>query len=67
MSLPAVSRLFRTALRTRVIPAANLTTKPAKVNLSAAEQAIGITAFLSAILIPSFWVLAHIDDYKKKA
>ncbi|PWA19926.1 hypothetical protein CCH79_00016577 [Gambusia affinis] len=65
MSLPAVSRLFRTALRSRVIPAANLTTKPAKEALSAGEQAIGMTAFFIAILVPSFWMLAQMEDYKK--
>uniref|UniRef100_A0A3B5L8Q9 Uncharacterized protein n=1 Tax=Xiphophorus couchianus TaxID=32473 RepID=A0A3B5L8Q9_9TELE len=66
MSLPAVSRLFRTALRSRVIPAANVATKPAKVKLSAGEQAIGMSAFFAVILVPSFWIMAHLEDYKKK-
>ncbi|XP_007541553.1 cytochrome c oxidase subunit 8B [Poecilia formosa] len=66
MSLPAVSRLFRTALRSRVVPVANLTTKPAKENLSAGEQAIGMTAFFVVVLVPSFWIMAHLEDYKKK-
>ncbi|KAG7231035.1 hypothetical protein INR49_025065 [Caranx melampygus] len=35
MSLPTVSRLFRTALRTQLVSAANLTSKPAKHNITA--------------------------------
>lgn len=35
MPLPTVSRLFRSALRTQLVPAANVASKPAKHNISA--------------------------------
>lgn len=35
MSLPVVSRLFRRALKTQLVPAANVTSKPAKHNITA--------------------------------
>ncbi|CAJ1057148.1 cytochrome c oxidase subunit 8B%2C mitochondrial-like [Xyrichtys novacula] len=66
MSLPAASRLLRTTLRTRLMPAANLTYKPAKHNISAGEQAIALTAMFVTILGPSGWILAHLEDYKTK-
>uniref|UniRef100_A0A3Q2P963 Cytochrome c oxidase subunit 8B, mitochondrial n=1 Tax=Fundulus heteroclitus TaxID=8078 RepID=A0A3Q2P963_FUNHE len=66
MPLPAVSGLFRNALRSRAVPVANLMTKPAKENITAAEQAIAMGAFFVAILVPSGWILAHLEDYKKK-
>ncbi|XP_078114056.1 cytochrome c oxidase subunit 8B [Sander vitreus] len=67
MSLPTVSRLFRSALRTQLVPVANVSAKPAKHHISAGEQAIAMTALFVAILGPSGWILAHLEDYKKKA
>uniref|UniRef100_A0A3Q2FFK1 Cytochrome c oxidase subunit 8A, mitochondrial n=1 Tax=Cyprinodon variegatus TaxID=28743 RepID=A0A3Q2FFK1_CYPVA len=64
MPLPAASSLLRSALRSRVVPAANLMTKPAKENISAG--AIAMSAFFISILVPSGWILAHLEDYKKK-
>ncbi|XP_038561252.1 cytochrome c oxidase subunit 8B, mitochondrial [Micropterus salmoides] len=66
MPLPTVSRLFRSALRTQLVPAANVASKPAKHNISAGEQAIAMTALFVSILGPSSWILAHLEDYKKK-
>ncbi|KAF1387317.1 hypothetical protein PFLUV_G00104170 [Perca fluviatilis] len=66
MSLPTVSRLFRSALRTQLVPVANVSAKPAKHHISAGEQAIAMTALFVAILGPSGWILAHLEDYKKK-
>ncbi|KAM6926048.1 cytochrome c oxidase subunit 8B [Lycodopsis pacificus] len=65
MSLPAVSRLLRSALRTQLVPAANLSSKPAKHNITAAEQAVAMTVLFVAILGPSGWILSHLEDYKK--
>ncbi|CAK6966413.1 cytochrome c oxidase subunit 8B%2C mitochondrial [Scomber scombrus] len=64
MSLPAASRLFRSALRTQLVPVANWSYKPAKNHLSTAEQVFAMTALFVAILGPSSWVLAHMEDYK---
>uniref|UniRef100_A0A3Q1H2D4 Cytochrome c oxidase subunit 8B, mitochondrial n=1 Tax=Acanthochromis polyacanthus TaxID=80966 RepID=A0A3Q1H2D4_9TELE len=66
MPLPTASRLLRVALRTHVVPVANLTSKPAKHIIPAGEQAIAMTALFATILGPSGWVLAHLEDYKKK-
>ncbi|TWW76223.1 cytochrome c oxidase subunit 8B [Takifugu rubripes] len=66
MSLPSVSRLFRSALRTHLVPAANVTSKPAKHNVTTGEQVIAMTVLFVAILGPSGWILSHLEDYKKK-
>ncbi|KAK7892069.1 hypothetical protein WMY93_024032 [Mugilogobius chulae] len=66
MPLPAVSRLFRHALRTQVVPFARVSAKPAQNNISAGEQAIALTVMFVTILGPSGWILAHLEDYKKK-
>ncbi|XP_059190321.1 cytochrome c oxidase subunit 8B, mitochondrial [Centropristis striata] len=66
MSLPAVSRLFRSALRTQMVPVANWSAKPAKHHISAGEQAIVLIGMFTVILGPSGWILAHLEDYKKK-
>ncbi|CAL1595157.1 unnamed protein product [Knipowitschia caucasica] len=66
MSLPAVSRLFRHALRAQVVPSARVSAKPAEHNISAGEQAFALTCMFVAILGPSGWILAHLEDYKKK-
>ncbi|XP_039987882.1 cytochrome c oxidase subunit 8B, mitochondrial [Xiphias gladius] len=65
MSLPTVSRLLRSALRTQPVPVANLSSKPAKHNVTAGEQAIAMTVFFVTILGPSGWILAHLGDYKR--
>ncbi|XP_038554243.1 cytochrome c oxidase subunit 8B, mitochondrial-like [Micropterus salmoides] len=45
---------------------ANLYTKPAKGKVGAAETVIGMGLFSLAILGPAGWVLANLEDYKKK-
>ncbi|KAF0040469.1 hypothetical protein F2P81_006367 [Scophthalmus maximus] len=42
MSLPTASRLFGRALRTHLVPVANLTSKPAKHNVTAVTQLPGL-------------------------
>ncbi|XP_075998348.1 cytochrome c oxidase subunit 8B [Genypterus blacodes] len=66
MSLPRVSGLFRSALRTQMVPAANWSAKPAKHPISAGEQVIALTTMFVTILVPSGWVLANLENYKKK-
>ncbi|XP_030587718.1 cytochrome c oxidase subunit 8B [Archocentrus centrarchus] len=66
MPLPTVCRLFRSALRTQLVPVAHVTTKPAKHTITAGEQAIAMTTLFATILGPSGWILAHLEDYKKK-
>ncbi|XP_061577559.1 cytochrome c oxidase subunit 8B, mitochondrial [Cololabis saira] len=64
MSLPAVSRLLTRALRTRLVPAAQLSSKPAKHHISAGEQAIAMSVMFVTIMGPSGWVLIHLEEYK---
>ncbi|XP_029901175.1 cytochrome c oxidase subunit 8A, mitochondrial [Myripristis murdjan] len=45
---------------------ASLYTRPAKDKLGPVETAIGLGMFSLAILGPSGWILAHLEDYKKK-
>ncbi|KAG7279183.1 hypothetical protein CRUP_024384 [Coryphaenoides rupestris] len=45
---------------------ATMHTRPAKETIGAAETAIGLGMFSLAILGPSGWVLAHLEDYKKR-
>uniref|UniRef100_A0A3Q3XLY6 Cytochrome c oxidase subunit 8B n=1 Tax=Mola mola TaxID=94237 RepID=A0A3Q3XLY6_MOLML len=65
MSLPAASRLLRSALRTHLVPVARVTSKPAKHTINAWEQAVALTVMFVTILGPSGWILAHLEDYKK--
>ncbi|XP_071753266.1 cytochrome c oxidase subunit 8A, mitochondrial [Centroberyx gerrardi] len=62
-------------IATRVAPAlqgpavtqrANLYTRPAKDALGPVETAVGLGMFGLAILGPSGWILAHLEEYKKK-
>uniref|UniRef100_A0A1A8HA60 Cytochrome c oxidase subunit 8a n=1 Tax=Nothobranchius korthausae TaxID=1143690 RepID=A0A1A8HA60_9TELE len=46
---------------------ANLYTKPAKEKIGPVETAVALGLFSLAILGPSGWILAHLEDYKKKA
>uniref|UniRef100_A0A674EQK3 Cytochrome c oxidase subunit 8B, mitochondrial-like n=1 Tax=Salmo trutta TaxID=8032 RepID=A0A674EQK3_SALTR len=45
---------------------ASVFTRPAKHPLGPAETIIGLGLFALAILGPSSWILANIEDYKKK-
>ncbi|KAM6912434.1 cytochrome c oxidase subunit 8A, mitochondrial [Xenentodon cancila] len=45
---------------------ANVFTRPPKEKIGALETCIGIGMFSLAILGPSGWILAHLEDYKKK-
>ncbi|XP_061078160.1 cytochrome c oxidase subunit 8B, mitochondrial [Conger conger] len=58
--------LLRTTLRPHIIPKANLTEKPAKHALTAGETAIGLLSMFAVILGPSGWILANLQEYKKR-
>ncbi|XP_023823121.1 cytochrome c oxidase subunit 8B, mitochondrial [Salvelinus sp. IW2-2015] len=69
-----MSGLIRT-ISTRTAPAlrgpmitqrASVFTRPAKDPLGPVETVIGLGMFAVAILGPSGWVLANIENYKKK-
>ncbi|KAK7904754.1 hypothetical protein WMY93_017361 [Mugilogobius chulae] len=65
--MPGILRV----LTSRVAPVvrsqtANLGSKPAEQKIGAMETIISMGAFSVAILGPSGWILAHLEDYKKK-
>ncbi|XP_016348949.1 cytochrome c oxidase subunit 8B, mitochondrial-like [Sinocyclocheilus anshuiensis] len=45
---------------------ANITTRPAKDTFGPVETVIGLTTFSFTILGPSGWILANLENYKKK-
>ncbi|XP_038146578.1 cytochrome c oxidase subunit 8A, mitochondrial [Cyprinodon tularosa] len=49
-----------------VTQTANLYTRPAKEKIGTFETAVAMGLFSAAILGPSGWILAHLEDYKKK-
>ncbi|CAN9502063.1 unnamed protein product [Ophioblennius macclurei] len=54
-------------LRTHAVSQrAHLYTRPAKEKIGPLETAIAMGMFSLAILGPSGWILAHLEDYKKK-
>ncbi|XP_061889917.1 cytochrome c oxidase subunit 8A, mitochondrial [Entelurus aequoreus] len=59
------TRLAPTLRGQAVIQRANIYTKPAKENIGPMETVIAMTMFCIAILGPSGWILAHLEDYKK--
>ncbi|XP_020379212.1 cytochrome c oxidase subunit 8B, mitochondrial [Rhincodon typus] len=52
--------------RLQLVPRARIVSKPAKKELTAAEQTIGLAILTATIMIPSSWVLAHLEDYKHR-
>ncbi|XP_072313583.1 cytochrome c oxidase subunit 8A, mitochondrial [Eucyclogobius newberryi] len=58
-------------LTSRVAPVvrtqtANLGSKPAQEKIGVMETTVALGLFSLAILGPSGWILAHLEDYKKK-
>ncbi|XP_072519966.1 cytochrome c oxidase subunit 8B [Salminus brasiliensis] len=58
--------LLRAPLRHNVIQKAHITAKPPKHHLSTGEQVIAMTVMFATVLGPSGWILAHLEDYKKR-
>ncbi|KAG1940486.1 cytochrome c oxidase subunit 8B, mitochondrial [Pimephales promelas] len=49
-----------------IVQRANIASRPAKDALGPTETAVGLTLFSLAILGPAGWVLANLENYKKK-
>ncbi|XP_026212778.1 cytochrome c oxidase subunit 8A, mitochondrial [Anabas testudineus] len=65
--LRTIARRVAPALRGHtIIQRANLQTKPAKEKIGPVETVVGMGMFSMTILAPSGWILAHLEDYKKK-
>ncbi|KAG8438131.1 hypothetical protein GDO86_008717 [Hymenochirus boettgeri] len=58
--------LLRRAANPHVMSKAGVGYKPAKDQITPAEQAIALTTLFAVFLIPSGWILAHMEDYKRK-
>ncbi|XP_060694509.1 cytochrome c oxidase subunit 8B, mitochondrial [Hemiscyllium ocellatum] len=52
--------------RQQLLPRARIVSKPAKNELTSTEQIIGFTVLTASIMIPSSWILAHMEDYKHR-
>ncbi|XP_026878492.2 cytochrome c oxidase subunit 8B, mitochondrial [Electrophorus electricus] len=66
--LRGISRI-RTAPLLRgstVVQRANIVSKPAKHAIGPAETVVGLGLFSLVILAPSGWILANLENYKKK-
>ncbi|XP_068195098.1 cytochrome c oxidase subunit 8A, mitochondrial [Antennarius striatus] len=66
---------FMRAIASRVVPLirthtvcqrASIYTRPPKEKIGPKETCIAMSMFFLAILGPSGWVLAHLEDYKKR-
>ncbi|XP_077416287.1 cytochrome c oxidase subunit 8A, mitochondrial [Vanacampus margaritifer] len=45
---------------------ANVYSRPAKEKIGVKETMLGLSLFSLVILGPSGWILAHLEDYKKR-
>uniref|UniRef100_A0A3B3REP8 Cytochrome c oxidase subunit 8B n=1 Tax=Paramormyrops kingsleyae TaxID=1676925 RepID=A0A3B3REP8_9TELE len=68
--MSAFSRSFfflRPTLRSLIASKAGISSKPAKHNLTVAqEQTIAMVSFFAAVMVPSGWILANLEEYKKR-
>ncbi|KAL4622807.1 cytochrome c oxidase subunit 8A, mitochondrial [Arapaima gigas] len=58
--------LLRRTLRPVVVPRATIVAKPPKHKITVPEQAIAMLALFTCILVPSGYVLANLEEYKKR-
>ncbi|OCT81832.1 hypothetical protein XELAEV_18024341mg [Xenopus laevis] len=58
--------LLRRTVNPHVMSKAGVGHKPAKDALTPAEQTIALVTLFASFLVPSGWILAHMDDYKQK-
>ncbi|OCT83857.1 hypothetical protein XELAEV_18021996mg [Xenopus laevis] len=58
--------LLRRAINPHVMSKAGIGHKPAKDALTPAEQSIALATMFVTVLVPSGWVLSHMEDYKHK-
>ncbi|XP_044126412.1 cytochrome c oxidase subunit 8B, mitochondrial-like [Bufo gargarizans] len=58
--------LLRQARSPQVMNKAWSSKKAQTHEISAGEQAIGLGVLFSVFLIPSGWILSHLEDYKKR-
>ncbi|KAG9475690.1 hypothetical protein GDO78_003868 [Eleutherodactylus coqui] len=67
--MPLFSRalgLLRHARSPRVMNKAWASQQPPNKELTAMEQGIGLAVLFGVFLIPSGWILAHLQEYKSR-
>ncbi|KAJ1178339.1 hypothetical protein NDU88_003585 [Pleurodeles waltl] len=66
--LPVVRSLglLRSATRRPFLQRAHISAKPAKEVVTPAQQAVALGTMFVIFLIPSGWILAHLEDYKHR-
>ncbi|NXO13136.1 COX8A oxidase, partial [Oriolus oriolus] len=67
--MPPAALLARSLLRSAARPGPaprGLTSGPPQHPLSGGETTVGFVAMFVSLLGPAAWVLAHLDDYKKR-
>uniref|UniRef100_A0A8C0FWP9 Uncharacterized protein n=1 Tax=Chelonoidis abingdonii TaxID=106734 RepID=A0A8C0FWP9_CHEAB len=60
-----VFRLLNATVRNQIVPRANVVSGPPEEIVTPAVT-IALTVMFAAFLIPSGWILAHMEDYKRK-
>ncbi|KAL6480681.1 hypothetical protein MHYP_G00117140 [Metynnis hypsauchen] len=59
--------LLRAPLRQNFVsPRVQISVKPAKHHLSVGEQTFAMVVMFATILVPSGWILANLENYKKR-
>ncbi|CAH2326266.1 cytochrome c oxidase subunit 8B, mitochondrial-like, partial [Pelobates cultripes] len=69
ITMPLFTRTLGLLRRTafpQVTSKAGIVHKPAKDALTAAQQGIGLGVLFMVFMIPSGWILAHMEDYKSR-
>ncbi|EPQ07413.1 Cytochrome c oxidase subunit 8B, mitochondrial [Myotis brandtii] len=67
MRLGPAIRLLQAPLRACVVPKAHISAKPAKTPTSASEQAAALVVTFLSFMVPSGWVLSHLQSYKSRS
>nr|Q863F9.1 RecName: Full=Cytochrome c oxidase subunit 8B, mitochondrial; AltName: Full=Cytochrome c oxidase polypeptide VIII-heart; AltName: Full=Cytochrome c oxidase subunit 8-1; AltName: Full=Cytochrome c oxidase subunit 8H; Flags: Precursor [Carlito syrichta]AAP32258.1 cytochrome c oxidase subunit VIII heart form [Carlito syrichta] len=60
-------RLLQAPLKCWAVPKAHVSAKPARTPTSPMEQAVGLSVMFVSFLVPSGWVLSHLESYKKSS
>ncbi|KAG9475446.1 hypothetical protein GDO78_003711 [Eleutherodactylus coqui] len=62
----AVTRLFRLPRVTRVVCRRGMSSNGTRTEMNARDTIIGLTAFMAIFLGPSGYILANLEEYKKR-
>ncbi|XP_066110149.1 cytochrome c oxidase subunit 8A, mitochondrial [Saccopteryx bilineata] len=63
---PLLLRGLTSPARRLLVPRAQIYSKPPREQLGTMEIVIGLTSCFLCILLPSGWVLSHLESYKKR-